>query len=127
MWVRAVPDARRYYQAMNLLCLPTRREGFPNVVLEVAAQGVPALVSNVTGAVGSVIDGETGWLFEVDDSDDLANQLHRIIADPMRRNETGRLAREHVAANFDRTIVWAKTTEFFRHEAGLNTRKEVLI
>ena len=33
-WVGYVPDARPYLAVMDVLCLPTRREGFPNVVLE---------------------------------------------------------------------------------------------
>jgi len=39
---RIVPDTAPYYRAMDLLVLPTWREGFPNVVLEAAATGIPS-------------------------------------------------------------------------------------
>lgn len=126
-WVGAVPDARPYYPTMDVLCLPTRREGFPNVVLEAAVQGVPAVVSEVTGAVDSVIDRETGWLFSADDTCDLAARLREVLEDADLRLAAGRKARERVTMHYDRTVVWARTERFFRRETGLTTKEEDLI
>lgn len=126
-WAGAVPDARPYYRIMDLLCLPTRREGFPNVVLEAAVQGVPAFVSDATGAVDSVVDGETGWLFRVADSEDLAERLLPVLRDPGCRARAGTAARQRVVDEFDRTIVWAQTDKFFRREAGVSDKERELI
>jgi len=50
-----VPDPSAHYHLMNLLALPTHREGFPGVVLEAAAAGIPAVTTDATGAVDAVV------------------------------------------------------------------------
>src|SRR5690606_32449121 len=66
-----VADPRDYYAVMDVLCLPTLREGFPNVVLEAAAMGLPVVTTDATGAVDSVRDGATGWLCKAGDPETL--------------------------------------------------------
>lgn len=57
-----VEDTAPYYKAMDVMVLPSLREGFPNVVLEAAASGIPVVTTDVTGARDSVVPGETGLL-----------------------------------------------------------------
>jgi len=54
-----VSDTAPYYGLMDVLALPTYREGFPGVPLEAQASGVPVVTTTATGAVDSVVDGET--------------------------------------------------------------------
>lgn len=121
-WVGSVPDARPYLGAMDVLCLPTRREGFPNVVLEAAVQGVPAVVSDVTGARDAVIDGRTGLICAPDDSRDMAVALNRLLGDPAGLQAMGQRAKEHAVKNYDREVVWELNRAFF--EAHVPTRGE---
>lgn len=44
-------DIERYYAAIDVLILPSYREGFGNVVIEAGAVGTPAIVSNIPGPV----------------------------------------------------------------------------
>ena len=111
-WVGYVPDARPYLAVMDVLCLPTRREGFPNVVLEAAVQGVPAVVSDVTGARDAVIDGRTGLLCAPDDGRALAWALSSVLSDPVGMRTMGRRAREHVVKTYDRERMWELNREF---------------
>jgi glycosyltransferase involved in cell wall biosynthesis len=57
-----VTDTAPYYRAMDLLVLPTWREGFPNVVLEAAATGIPVITTLCTGSRDSVVPEVTGLL-----------------------------------------------------------------
>lgn len=57
-----VQDTAPYYRAMDLLALPLWREGFPNVVLEASASGVPVVATNCTGSRDAVVPGVTGLL-----------------------------------------------------------------
>ncbi len=57
-----VSDTAPYYRAMDVLVLPTWREGFPNVVLEAAATGIPVVTTECTGARDSVVPEVTGLL-----------------------------------------------------------------
>ncbi|TFC89817.1 glycosyltransferase family 1 protein [Cryobacterium sp. TmT2-59] len=102
-----------YFQLMDVLCLPTLREGFPNVVLEAAASGVPSVTTSATGAIDSVIDGETGLIARVSSAPDLADCLTRMISDSTRCKDMGARARAHVSANYARPLVWANTQRFY--------------
>jgi len=108
-----VSDARSYYAAMDVLCLPTLREGFPNVVLEAAAAGVPTVTTDATGAVDSVVDGVTGWIAVTGDPVSLADRLQESIeARPSLRQQLGAAARERVVRDFSREHVWFLFDEF---------------
>jgi len=103
-----VPDARSFYAAMDLLCLPTLREGFPNVVLEAAAAGIPAVTTDATGAVDSVVDGATGLIAAVGDPGSLADRLQELLeATAGARRAMGQTARERAGRDFSRDQVWA--------------------
>lgn len=109
-----VHDVAPYYGLMDVMCLPTLREGFPNVVLEASAAGLPTVTTNATGAVDSVVHGETGLIVEVNSASDLAESLAQMISNPELRLRMGRAARARVVANFDRRAVWSKTERFYR-------------
>ncbi len=104
--VGGVKDPRPYYAAMDVLVLMSKREGFPNVVLEAAAMGVPAVVSDATGVVDSVVDGETGATVELGRADQLADTLAALAADSARVSTLGRRAREWVGDHFEQEDVW---------------------
>ncbi|MDP3817999.1 MAG: glycosyltransferase, partial [Methylotenera sp.] len=53
-----------YMACADIFCLPSYREGFPSVIIESAAVGVPAVASNIYGVVDAVVDGETGILHQ---------------------------------------------------------------
>ncbi|MGW5667242.1 glycosyltransferase family 4 protein [Micromonospora sp. NPDC003776] len=101
-----VDDPLRRYAAIDVLCLPTRREGFPNVVLEAAACGIPAVTTRATGAIDSVVDGETGLLVPVDDAATLARALWLLGIDPDWRTCLGEKARQRALRDFHPTRIW---------------------
>ena len=113
-WTR---DVWRYYAVMDVLCLPTLREGFPNVVLEAASAGVPSLATDATGAVDAVVDGVTGLTIAVGDSAALAAGIDELAADPERRRRLGAAARERVSAEFRPERIWAGVASTMRGEA----------
>ncbi len=83
--VRAVgwtDDVWSYLPVFDALALPTRREGFPNVVLEAAAAGVPAITTRATGAIDSVVDGVTGMLVDVGDACGLTSRINELATSP---------------------------------------------
>ena len=109
-----VSDPETYYQVMDILCLPTLREGFPNVVLEAAAASVPTVTTNATGAIDSVLDGETGLISQSGSARSLADQLAVVIEDGARREAMGHRAAEFVAKEFSQHRVWSLTEGFYR-------------
>lgn len=108
-----VPDVAPYYCAMDVLLLPTRREGFPNVVLEAASSRVATVTTNATGAVDSVVDGETGLIAALGDTDAFANAVKNLITDEKLRLRLGANARERVLTEFRKQIVTENYVEYF--------------
>jgi lipopolysaccharide/colanic/teichoic acid biosynthesis glycosyltransferase/glycosyltransferase involved in cell wall biosynthesis len=95
-----------HYQLMDVVALPTYREGFPNVVLEAQAAGKAVVTTRVTGAVDSIEDGVTGVLVTAGDSVALASALERLLDDTRLREQMGRAGRERVKRDFRRKVVW---------------------
>jgi len=117
-----VPDARSYYAAMDILCLPTLREGFPNVVLEASAAGVPTVTTDATGAIDSVVDGVTGLVAAVSDPTSLADRLQELIeAGDVSRAVLGARARKRVEEDFSRDRVWTALDDSLK--AGFEQRR----
>lgn len=122
--IGAVADPVPYFRLMDILCLPTLREGFPNVVLEAAAVGVPTVTTDATGAVDSVVNGETGVITEAGNPQALAEGLLVLLANPSRRGEMGSNARERVSALYRREVVWRNVSDFMEGEVSSSRTRE---
>ncbi len=93
-------DTPRLYAAMDVVCLPTYREGFPVVCLEAAAMAKPTVATAVTGCVDAVVNGHTGTLVPARDSQALRTALGAYLLDPELRHRHGLAARQRVLADF---------------------------
>lgn len=91
---------RDYFEAIDLLVLPSLLEGLPNVILEAAVMGVPAMACDV-GAVRFVIeDGVNGWVLEPGSVDSLRKKLRTALSDKERRQQVAKEASERVFPRF---------------------------
>jgi len=109
-----VEEVGRVAQVMDVLCLPSLREGFPNVVLEAAALGIPCIGSDATGVVDSIIDGQTGIIFRRGDAASLAAKIRTLTDNPDLVTEFGVCAQQHVRETFDHEVIWPVHERFYR-------------
>jgi glycosyltransferase involved in cell wall biosynthesis len=100
-------DIPQHYALMSVLVLPTYREGFPTVLLEAGAMEVPVVATRVTGCVDAVIDGVTGILIPVRDTQALAQAIQTYLGDRGLAQRHGRAARARVLDEFQPESVWA--------------------
>jgi starch synthase (maltosyl-transferring) len=84
----------------DLLILPSRWEGMPNVVLEAMAARRAVIGTDIEGTNELIIPGETGWLVPPDDSRSLANAWLDAIRDPARLQQFGLAGRLRVETHF---------------------------
>lgn len=109
---------REYLSKARALVFPSLwYEAQPLVVLEAAARGVPAVVSDGCAAAESVRDGMTGLLFKNGDATSLASALRRLSDDDLVRR-LGRGAYE---------TYWADPPVLERHVAELERAYRVVL
>jgi glycosyltransferase involved in cell wall biosynthesis len=72
-----------YYEAADVVAIPSLSEGSPNVLLEAMAFGVPVVATAVGGIPEIVNDGETALLVPAQDPDAMAAGIERLLSDPV--------------------------------------------
>lgn len=109
-----VPDAAEYYRAMDLMVLPSRREGFPNCVLEAQASGVPVVTTYSTGSRDAVVPEVTGLLVPPGYPEAIIEALLMLLREPERRRRMGLAARKWVKEHYATERVLDLTVEFYK-------------
>ena len=94
------------YPAMDIVALPTHREGFPNVPLEAAAMELPVVVSDISACLETIDAGRTGLYFPVGDPIALAEQLVTYLDDPALRRQHGQAGRARAQKLFAPHRIW---------------------
>lgn len=109
-----VADTAPYYRAMDLMVLPTWREGFPNVVLEAAATGVSVVTTESTGARDSVVPEVTGLLIPPGYPQAIYEAAVKLLRDPERRRRMGQAARRWTLEHYAESRVVGLTVEYYK-------------
>jgi glycosyltransferase involved in cell wall biosynthesis len=109
-----VDNTAPYYRAMDLMVLPTWREGFPNVVLEAAATGIPVITTESTGSRDSVLPELTGLLIPPGYPEAICESVLKLLRDPDRRRRMGHAARAWVLERYDNGRVLGITVAYYK-------------
>lgn len=107
-------ELRPFYAACDVLVLPSYREGFPQVILEAAAMGLPAVATEVTGIVDAVEASETGLLVPPHDPRALARGLSQIMSSAALRSKLGTAARRRVTNGFRPEPIFEGTLALYK-------------
>lgn len=117
-----VKNHEEHLALSDVLCLPSYREGFGSVVIDAAALGVPCVGSRIPGLVDAIADGETGLLFPVGDTKQLANILIQLESDRGTLKKLGDAAEARVKALFTAEILYKHLADFYRTQLLLSSR-----
>lgn len=101
LFVGHVEDTAPYFSIIDFLLLPTRREGFPNVIIEAAASGVPTVASKATGTVDAIINGQTGILVNLQESWRFGEVSEQLIQDESLRARLANAARDRATTLYN--------------------------
>nr|WP_256435069.1 glycosyltransferase [Deinococcus sp. JMULE3] len=108
-----VDNIADYYHIMDVLVLPSYREGFGMVALEAAAAGVPAIVSDSTGVRDAVIHQHTGLVFKTGDFVQLSRSMEEILSNAAKRKRLGEQAQRRVETEFIPQEIWIQLNRIY--------------
>ena len=94
------------FNISDIFCLPSKREGFGNTVIESSACEVPVVGSDIFGLQSSLINELNGLTFEVNNVDDLTKKLSMLLNDKNLCEKLGKKGREYVLKNFRKQDVF---------------------
>lgn len=110
-WVKDTAEA---YSLLDILVLPSYREGLGMVILEAGAMQVPSVATRVVGCMDAVVDGVTGLLVNARDTAQLVQALRTYLTNPDLRDRHGHVARERVLNDFRPENVWSLTLQAYQ-------------
>jgi glycosyltransferase involved in cell wall biosynthesis len=117
------PDTPQYFAAMDVVALPTYREGFPVVPLEAASMALPVVATMVPGVTDAVVDNVTGTLVPPRDARALAEALAHYLRSPALRRDHGQAARSRVLAEFRPVDMWNALRDVYMRALDLDARR----
>lgn len=98
-------DLEYYYSLMNVLVLPTYREGLGTCLLEAAAMEIPTITSGATGSRDAIVEGVTG-LYTSLNAQDLFGKIYYFYKNPVRAEKYGKNGRKFILSNFEQHLIW---------------------
>lgn len=87
-------DVRPWYAAADALVHPSRREGFPNVVIEAGAMGLASIVTDINGSREIISDGRNGTIVPAQDPEALYAAMKDFLEHPEKVQEMAAAARD---------------------------------
>jgi len=99
-------DVRPYFAISDVLAFPSYREGFPNVVMQAGAMGLPSIVSDINGCNEIIIDDQNGTIVPVKNSEKLKQAMERMISDRDYFQKLKTNARPMIESRYEQSEVW---------------------
>ena len=107
-------DVRPYLAISNALVFPSYREGFPNVVMQAGAMGLPSIVSNINGCNEIIEQGVNGWIIPVKDSPAILRAMQHCLVNTESFNVAKSNARNMITDRYEQKVVWEALLEEYK-------------
>ncbi len=107
-------DVRPWLAASDCFVLASYREGFPNVVIEAGAMGLPQIVTDINGANEIIIEGKNGTIVPSKDAEALYRAMKRMATDVGWRETFASNARTMIASRYEQSYVRQCLKDFYK-------------
>lgn len=99
-------DVRPYFAISNCLVFPSYREGFPNVVMQAGAMGLPCIVSDINGCNEIIIEGENGVIIPVKNVEAIKVAMFKMRNDVQWSQKLKQNSRKLIQQRYEQQVVW---------------------
>ena len=104
-------DVRPYFAIAHALVFPSYREGFPNVVMQAGAMGLPSIVSNINGCNEIIINKENGIIIPVKNTDAILKAMTILLEEPKLYQHLQKHSRSMICDRYEQHVVWNSLLE----------------
>lgn len=118
-------NPQEYIAAMDVMVLPSYREGFGIAAIESQAMGVPVISTDIPGPSEAVINGETGILVPPGQVEPLVAAMKKLKGNPDLLKSMGSKGYKYASENFEQSKFWEKVLEhrlrLIKRNTGVST------
>jgi glycosyltransferase involved in cell wall biosynthesis len=107
-------DVRPYFAVSDCLVFPSYREGFPNVVMQAGAMGLPSIVTNINGCNEIIVEGENGTIIPVKNVAAIVEAMQKMCSDIAYYKQLQQNARAMIQSRYEQRVVWEALLEEYR-------------
>lgn len=107
-------DVRPWLAASDIFVFPSYREGFPNVVIEAGAMGLPSIVTDINGSREIISEGQNGTIIPPRDPEALYQAMRRLAQNPNLTAKMSEVSRSKVANRFEQGFVRDCLKKYYR-------------
>lgn len=104
-------DVRLYFAISDCLVFPSYREGFPNVVMQAGAMGLPCIVSDINGCNEIIIEGENGVIIPVKNAKAIKVAMFKMCNDVHWCQKLKQNSRTFIQQRYEQKVVWKELLE----------------
>ena len=99
-------DVRPFFAISDALVFPSYREGFPNVVMQAGAMGLPSIVSDINGCNEIIIEGENGLIIPSKNVEKLKEKMLTLAKDKNLYTKLKGNSRRMIENRYEQSVVW---------------------
>ncbi|MFD0975740.1 glycosyltransferase family 4 protein [Salinimicrobium gaetbulicola] len=107
-------DVRPFLACSDVLAFPSYREGFPNVVLQAGAMGLPSIVTDINGCNEIIKEGENGTIIPIRDEAALYDAMKMMILKEEKREYMKSKSRKMIKEDYERDVIWKAILEEYQ-------------
>ncbi len=107
-------DVRPYFATADALVFPSYREGFPNVVMQAGAMGLPSIVTDINGCNEIIQNKMNGLIIPPKNIDELFKAMKLIVEDPVLYSNIKKVTRKNIEKKYNRKQIWESLHEEYK-------------
>ena len=119
-WLGHIDDIAELYRTVQVVVLPSYREGLPTSLTEAAAFGHPLIATDVPGCRDVVSDGVNGFLIPVMDYEALADAIFKLYVNRDLCDRFGSASRKLAEEKFDEKIIIKQRLAIYTNQGALS-------